>query len=215
MRKIVGLLSMFFGALLLFSLSPELKAEMFVCADGAGKEYYSNMRSAGDCRPLSNHARVSRRPGSRGNQWASTSLRQRRLGSPSTYDSHINQVSRRYNVDPYLIKAVIKAESDFDRYALSKMGAQGLMQLMPATARELNVSNPFNAQENIDGGTRYLRSLLDTFDGNVPLSLAAYNAGPTLVKRLRKIPRIPETMNYVRKVLTHYKGYRGYFPQSM
>lgn len=214
MRKTARLLSTLFAAVLLFSLSSELKADMFVCTDGGGKEYYTNMESSGNCRPLSTRSRISKRPGPSGNSWSSTGQRSRRLGNPSSYDSHINQVSRRYNVDPYLIKAVIKAESDFDCYALSKMGAQGLMQLMPETARELNVRNPFNAHENIDGGTRYLRSMLDIFDGNIPLSLAAYNAGPTLVKRLRKIPRIPETMDYVRKVLTHYKGYRGYFPQS-
>ena len=214
MIKTASLLSVLFGAMLIFPLQSELKAEMFVCADAGGKEHYSNMRSSGDCRPLSTRTRISIRPAYRSNQRASTSLRQRFQANSSTYDGHINQVGRRYNVDPYLIKAVIKAESDFDRYALSKMGAQGLMQLMPATARELNVRNPFNAHENIDGGTRYLRSMLDIFDGNIPLSLAAYNAGPTLVKRLRKIPRIPETMDYVRKVLTHYKGYRGYLPQS-
>jgi soluble lytic murein transglycosylase-like protein len=205
MRKTVRCLSAVFAAVLILSLSVELKAEMYVCADGSGKEHYSNMQSSGNCRALSTRSRISKRPGS-------TGPIQHRLGNSSAYDSHINQVSRRYNVDPYLIKAVIKTESDFDCYALSEMGAQGLMQLMPATARELNVRNPFNAHENIDGGTRYLRSMLDIFDGNIPLSLAAYNAGPTLVKRLRKIPRIPETMNYVKKVLTHYKGYRGYFP---
>jgi soluble lytic murein transglycosylase-like protein len=110
--------------------------------------------------------------------------------------------------------AVIKTESDFDQFALSKTGAQGLMQLMPETARELNVLNPFNPHENIDGGTRYLRRMLDLFDGNLRLSLAAYNAGPTLVGRLQKVPRIPETIRYVKKVLAHYKKYRGSVPQS-
>ncbi len=207
-------LSALVGAMLIFSLQSELKAEMFICADAGGKEHYSNMRSSGDCRPVSNRTRISRRPGAQRSQWPTTSLRQRQQRNPTSYDYHIHQVSRRYNVDPYLIKAVIKTESDFDCYALSKMGAQGLMQLMPATARDLRVHNPFNPHENIDGGTRYLRNMLDTFDGNVALSLAAYNAGPTLVKQLQRIPRIPETMNYVKKVLGHYKGYRGYLPKS-
>ncbi len=207
-------LSAFAGAMLVFSLQPELKAEMFICADAGGKEHYSNMRSSGDCRPL-NPPQISNRPGAQRSQWPSTSLRQRQQRNPTSYDSHISQVGHRYNVDPYLIKAVIKTESDFDCYALSKMGAQGLMQLMPETARELRVRNPFNPHENIDGGTRYLRNMLDTFDGNVPLSLAAYNAGPTLVKKLQRIPRIPETMNYVKKVLDHYKGYRGYLPKPL
>lgn len=215
MRKRSRLLIVLSAAMLIFSLSPELRAEMYLCADAGGKQYYSNLPSSGDCRSLGSSGRKLRRPGAKGSVWSSGSREFRRAADSSTYDAHIDRVSRRYNVDPYLIKAVIKTESDFDCNALSRKGAQGLMQLMPATARELNVRNPFNPQENIDGGTRYLRNMLDTFDGNVPLSLAAYNAGPTLVKRLRKIPRIPETMNYVRKVLTHYKGYRGSFPPSV
>jgi soluble lytic murein transglycosylase-like protein len=202
------------GAMLIFSLQPDVKAEMYVCVDAAGKEQYTNMTTAGNCRPLMSRARITRRPGDRSAAKQAATFRQRASRDPSSYDHHISQVSRRYNVDPYLIKAVIKAESDFDCYALSKKGAQGLMQLMPATARELKVRNPFNPHENIDGGTRYLRNMLDTFDGNVALSLAAYNAGPTLVKRLQKIPRIPETKRYVRKVLEHYKRYRGSIPQS-
>jgi len=83
------------------------------------------------------------------------------------------------------------------------------MQLMPGTARDLNVMHPFDPSENIDGGVRYLRMILDAFDGNLALSLAAYNAGPNLVKRVQRIPAIPETVEYVRRVLYHYKGYRG------
>ena len=207
-------LTAFVGAMLIFSLQPDVQAEMYVCVDAAGKEQYTNMITSGNCRPLVSRSRVTRRPGGQSLSRQSSTFRQRARRDPSSYDHHISQVSRRYNVDPYLIKAVIKAESDFDCYALSKKGAQGLMQLMPATARELKVRNPFNPHENIDGGTRYLRNMLDIFDGNIPLSLAAYNAGPTLVKRLQKIPRIPETKRYVRKVLGYYKGYRGFLPQS-
>jgi soluble lytic murein transglycosylase-like protein len=83
------------------------------------------------------------------------------------------------------------------------------MQLMPGTARDLNVINPFDPRENIDGGVRYFRAILDSFDGNLPLSLAAYNAGPNLVKRCQRIPAIPETVDYVKRVLSYYKGYRG------
>jgi len=114
-----------------------------------------------------------------------------------------------YNIDPHLIKAVIRTESGFNHRAISRKGAQGLMQLMPGTAEDLRVDNPFNPGENIDGGVRYLRSLLDTFDGNLILSLAAYNAGPGLVKRTGGVPRIPETIDYVRKVLFNYRMYKA------
>jgi soluble lytic murein transglycosylase-like protein len=214
MDKKVGLLVVFAGLILFFSLQPEARAEIYVCIDAAGNAHYTNMNTSASCRPLRKRIGITKRPGSRSVSLQSTSLRDRFRPDSSSYDYHISQSSRLYKVDPYLIKAVIKAESDFDCYALSKAGARGLMQLMPETARELNVRNPFNPYENIDGGTRYLRDMLDMFNGNVPLSLAAYNAGPTLVKRLQKIPRIPETERYVKKVLAYYKGYKGYIPHS-
>lgn len=187
-------------------------AQMYVCQDASGKEHYTNIISTENCKPLQIRERITRRPGGDGSARRATTLRGRLQADSSTYDHHIRRSSRLYNVDPFLIKAVIKTESDFDCFALSKKGAQGLMQLMPATAKELNVRNPFNPYENIDGGTRYLRDMLELFDGNVALSLAAYNAGPTLVRRLQRIPRNSETVRYVKKVLAYYKGYRGYLP---
>ncbi len=211
MGKTIRFLSVLSAVMLIFSLQAELNAEVYICVDASGKTQYTNMNSSGNCRPLRKRIGITKRPGSRSSTRQATSFRERRQATSSSYDHYISRSSRRYNVDPFLIKAVIKAESDFDCYALSKVGAQGLMQLMPATAKELKVRNPFNPHENIDGGTRYLRSMLDLFDGNIPLSLAAYNAGPTLVMRLQRIPRIPETINYVKKVLGYYKGY---LPQS-
>ena len=118
----------------------------------------------------------------------------------------IESVATEHGVDPLLVKAVIKTESNFDPEAVSAKGALGLMQLMPATARELRVNNPLDPLENVTGGTRYLRTLLDSYDGNVALSLAAYNAGPGRVKDA--IPNIPETRTYVARVLRHYASYR-------
>lgn len=185
---------------------------MYVCVDANGKEHYTNIIASDNCQPLQKRQGITRRPEGGSSSRLATTLRGRLQADASTYDHHIRRSSRRYNVDPYLIKAVIKTESDFDCYALSTMGAQGLMQLMPGTAKELDVRNPFNPYENIDGGTRYLKNMLDLFEGNLTLSLAAYNAGPTLVKRLQRVPRNAETVRYVKKVLAHYKGYRGYLP---
>lgn len=124
------------------------------------------------------------------------------------YDSLIEESSRRHNVDFALVKAVIKAESGFNRLAVSKKGASGLMQLMPETAQRLNVGNIFNPRENIDGGVRYLRYLLSLFNEDLRLSLAAYNAGENIVSELRSIPPYRETIDYVRKVLTYYQAYK-------
>lgn len=125
------------------------------------------------------------------------------------YEGIIKQASERFKVDPSLIKAVIKAESDFDRKAVSRKGAQGLMQLMPDTANEMKVSNPFNAEENIFGGTRYLSLLLERYKNNKKLSLAAYNAGPEAVKAHKGVPPYPETKTFIKRVLTYYKQYKS------
>lgn len=213
MDKMTRLQIVFAGFILLFMLQPEARAEMYVCVDAAGKVQYTNMNFSASCRPLRKRIGITKRPTSQRYSTVVSSFGRPQQNS-SSYDHHISRSSRLYNVDPFLIKAVIKAESDFDSFALSKTGAQGLMQLMPETARELDVRNPYNPYENIDGGTRYLRNMLDIFDGNVSLSLAAYNAGPTLVRRLMKIPRIPETVRYVKKVLAHYENYKGHSLQT-
>lgn len=121
------------------------------------------------------------------------------------YEGIIQQASRTFNVDPLLIRAVIKAESDFDHRAVSKKGAQGLMQLMPQTATKMKVANPFNPEENIFGGTRYLSLLLERFNNDESLALAAYNAGPEKVKDYQGIPPYPETKSFVTKVLNFYE----------
>ncbi len=116
--------------------------------------------------------------------------------------------ARRYGLHPALLRAVIKAESDFDPAAVSRTGAQGLMQLMPRTAASLKVRDPFNPIENIRGGAKHLRSLIDRFNGDLTLALAAYNAGEYRVKRYQQVPPIRETRFYVKKVLMYYHAYR-------
>ncbi len=214
MDKKVWLVTVFAGLFLLVLFRYEAEAVMYVCVDAKGKKQYTNMNSSPTCHPLKSRIGITRKAGLQRLSATASSSRGLVQNNSSLYDDHIRNSSRLYNVDPYLIKAIIKTESDFDRYALSKAGAQGLMQLMPGTAKELKVRNSFDPRENIDGGTRYLRNMLKLFDGNVTLSLAAYNAGPTLVKRVQRIPRIPETVRYVKKVLAHYKEYRGHLPQS-
>lgn len=124
------------------------------------------------------------------------------------YSGFIETISGKYQIDPALVKAVIIAESNFKADAVSKKGARGLMQLMPQTANELNVRNSFDPEENIEGGVRYLKYLLGIFNGDLPLSLAAYNAGPELVQKLGRIPSIKETRDYVKRVLGIYNGPR-------
>ena len=117
-------------------------------------------------------------------------------------DHHVRQAAERYDLPPELIRAVIQAESNFDPAAVSLAGAQGLMQLMPATAEMLGVNNPFDIGQNIDGGARYLRQMLDRFEGELPLALAAYNAGPGAVERHGgTVPPYRETTRYVDRVL--------------
>lgn len=123
------------------------------------------------------------------------------------YDSLISELSKKYQVDFALIKAMIRAESGFNPLAVSRKGAKGLMQLMPETASRMNVSNVFNPRENIEGGVRHFKNLLSLFDNDVRLSLAAYNAGENLVAELRSIPPYRETVDYVRKVLSYYQSY--------
>ena len=114
---------------------------------------------------------------------------------------NVQKAATKYNLPPELIKGVIRAESNFKVKAISSAGAQGLMQLMPATAKELGVNNPFDIEQNIDGGAKYLRKMLDRFGGNVRTALAAYNAGPgTVIKYNGRVP-YPETRQYVRRVL--------------
>jgi soluble lytic murein transglycosylase len=124
------------------------------------------------------------------------------------FDHYIAEASKKHGVSFPLVKAVIKAESDFNPRAISRKGALGLMQIMPENLETLQISDPFDPWENIMGGTRYLRMMLNRFNGKLPLSLAAYNAGPTAVDHYQSIPPFKETENYIEKVMMYYYSYK-------
>ncbi|HSB74285.1 MAG TPA: lytic transglycosylase domain-containing protein [Terriglobales bacterium] len=126
------------------------------------------------------------------------------IAAPADIDEAIEQAAARHNVDPNLVRAVIKVESNFNPNAVSRTGAMGLMQLMPVTARQLNVSNPFDPEQNVDAGVRHLKHLLDNFGGDVRLTLAAYNAGVGAVMRSSGVPPYSETRNYVKRITNLY-----------
>jgi len=127
----------------------------------------------------------------------------------ASIDGLIEAFAAEHSIDSALIRAVIRAESNFNHRAVSRKGAQGLMQLMPATIGRLSVGDAFDPHENIGAGVRYLRQLLDQFEGDLTLALAAYNAGENAVLRYRGVPPYPETRDYVRKVLSQYRRTRG------
>jgi soluble lytic murein transglycosylase-like protein len=129
--------------------------------------------------------------------------------TPQEIDAAIDQAASRHNVDPNLVRAVIKVESNFNPNAVSRKGAMGLMQLMPQTARQLKVSNPFDPEQNVDAGVRHLKELMENYGGDVKLTLAAYNAGQGAVNRSAGVPHFAETRNYVKRITQLYYGGTG------
>ena len=126
----------------------------------------------------------------------------------TNYDTIIQRAAQQFGVEPHLIKSIIMAESSFDPNAISKSGAQGLMQLMPPTANDMEVNNPFDPEENIFGGTRYISLLLKKFKQDKKLAIAAYNIGPSVVANQNSVPRIPQTRRFVEKVMKYYSEFK-------
>src|SRR6266436_8203572 len=137
-------------------------------------------------------------------------LRSDKPFSPQDVDAAIEQAAARHNVDPNLVRSVIKVESNFNPNAVSRKGAMGLMQLMPSTARQLHVKNPFDPEQNVDAGVRHLKQLLENYGGDVKLTLAAYNAGAGAVARSSGVPHYAETQNYVRRITNLYYAGSGF-----
>jgi len=137
-------------------------------------------------------------------------IKERPKPAPATkkYDQLIKKASNKFDLSFYLLKAMIRVESNFDSRAVSKKGALGLMQIMPQNLRAFNIRDPYDPGDNIMGGARYFKSLVTRFKGKLPLALAAYNAGPTVVDKHKDIPPIRETEDYVKKVMKYFYIYR-------
>jgi len=180
----------------LLAFAPPARATLYSFVDENGVTHYTNVPSDPRFRTV---------PGSSPPPAGPT--RHDRV-TAERYETEIARCADNHGVDSALVKAVIKTESNFDNRAISRAGAQGLMQLMPETSRLRNVDNPFNPAQNIDGGVRHLKYLLATF-GDTKLALAAYNAGENAVRKYNGVPPFPETKNYVSTVLSHYGRYSG------
>jgi soluble lytic murein transglycosylase-like protein len=179
-----------------------VQAEPFkrVCKQGVIYYYFADQPNLNTFRPLGNDIM---------NQKPSHRPRGHIKVAPEALEPHIKSAGRNHKLPPALIKAVIRVESNFNPGATSPKGAQGLMQLMPGTAEDLQVADAYDAQENISGGSRYLGMLLKKFGFNLPMALAAYNAGPGRVERCRGVPNIPETQRFVRDVCASFLQYSG------
>jgi len=164
----------------------------------------ANIRAARSAAAEVNHY-LGEQPGENSSTPLTNFVRGRAF-SAQDIDAAIDQAASRHNVDPNLVRAVIKVESNFNPNAVSRKGAMGLMQLMPQTARQLRVANPFDPQQNVDAGVRHLKQLMESYGGDVKLTLAAYNAGQGAVARSAGVPHFAETRNYVKRITQLYYG---------
>lgn len=196
----------------LFAYVPVVaNATMYAYIDADGKRHYTEVSAQSDhLKALATKIKWKPSSDQHGKYAVYNPIRinSKPIISQGNIDTFINAAAETHNVDPLLVKAVIKAESNFDPTIVSPKGAQGLMQLMPGTARDMAVADAFDPQQNIYGGTRYLRQMISAYNGNIVLGLAAYNAGPGRVTQTGMTKYIPETQLYVAKVIDNYRQLR-------
>ena len=167
------------------SFSPSSHADIYKFVDDEGIMHFTNIPNGKDYKKIMSTPKQS---------------------SANSYDQIIQMKSIKYDIEPSIIKALISAESDWDVNAVSRKGAMGLMQLMPSTAEDMQIQNPFDPEQNIEAGTKYLRLLLNRFSGDLELAVAAYNAGPSTVEKYGGIPSFPETRKFVKNVISDHNN---------
>jgi soluble lytic murein transglycosylase len=175
------------GGLLVMAFPASGKADIYKYVDRSGIVHFTNV-------PTSSRFHLY--------------MKEHSEGSAATVHELICRYASRFHLEEALLRAVIKVESDFNPRAVSCKGAQGIMQLIPETAQDMRVENPFDIEENIRGGSHYLRLMLDRFNGNLQLALAAYNAGPDVIRRFGGVPPFQETRSYVERVMHYLRLYR-------
>jgi soluble lytic murein transglycosylase-like protein len=207
--------SLVFVSAFLVASTGAVADNIYACINSDGDEVLTNIRKNSKCRLVMKGMTPSRG----GSRSPAKSARARPEGEVkkdwSEYDAFIKEAAETYNIPIPLLKAVIKAESALDPYAVSCAGAEGLMQLMPGTATDMNVSDTFNPRENIMGGAKYLRMLANMFDGDMVLMLAGYNAGHNrVIKDGNTVPKIDETRVYIRRVYENYVKFKKEYEEE-
>ena len=177
-------------ALVLFAVVPNATADIYMFIDSQGVLHFTNAPTSSQYTLY-----IKERP--------------KPAAATKKYDGIIQEASETFDLSFYLLKAIIKVESDFDSRAVSKKGALGLMQIMPQNLEAFNIREPYDPKQNIMAGARYFKSLIERFQGKLPLALAAYNAGPTIVDRYRNVPPIEETQTYVKRVMKYFYHYKN------